>query len=91
MYIFIWILFGLAAMMIATSKGSKGGTWFLLGILFGPFALIASLMITGIECPYCKKKIHKDALICPYCKKEFNTDKENDQTIEFINKIQGGK
>ena len=22
------------------------------------------------ECPYCKKKIKKDATVCPYCQKE---------------------
>jgi len=75
-------------MIIAISKGSKSITWFFIGVLFGPFALIAALIITGVECPYCKKKIHKDALICPYCNKELKSDKDSDQTVEFIKKIQ---
>ena len=42
--VLIWLLFGVVAFVIASSKGRGGRGWFLLGPLFGPFALVVALL-----------------------------------------------
>lgn len=74
-YFIAWIIFGILAMMIATSKGDKGGKWFFIGLLLGPLALLFALLMTGTACPFCKSKIHKEAVVCPKCGKTIKSDK----------------
>ena len=40
----IWLSCGVISMLIADSKNRSGCLWFLLGILFGPFAFIVALL-----------------------------------------------
>lgn len=63
----LWILFGIAAALIASNKGASFGLWFFLGVLLGPFAIIFAFFAGGKRCPECKSKIHKDATRCPKC------------------------
>lgn len=42
MVMMFWILCGLAAAFVANAKGRSGFGWLLLGLLFGPIALLAS-------------------------------------------------
>lgn len=72
----IWILFGVGAAIIASNKGANGGVWFVLGLLFGPFALLFALF-QGKECPHCKSKIHQDAKVCPKCQREVGAEAGN--------------
>ena len=66
----LWFILGMVAALIADRKGGSGCLWFILGFLFGPFALIAALFVTGKRCPYCKKGVHVDATVCPYCQRD---------------------
>jgi hypothetical protein len=41
--IVIWFACGLFSSIVASGKGHSGGAWFVLGFLFGPLALLASI------------------------------------------------
>ncbi len=66
-----WILCGLISTYIATSRGSNGCLWFVLGVLLGPVALVLALF-EGSQCPYCRSLIHAKAVVCPKCQRELN-------------------
>lgn len=75
----IWLLFGFVAMIIASSKERDGCGWFLLGCLFGPFALVVAALpslkkdpntpdpVTHGKCPQCAEPILKEARVCKHC------------------------
>lgn len=44
----IWIMFGVTAAVIATSKGRSFIGWLILGLLFGIFALVAVCAMPGV-------------------------------------------
>ena len=70
--IVLWIFFGIVTAIVASGKGRSGCGWFLIGVLFGPFGLIAAFAVgSSYQCPKCKKGIDKEATICPYCRTEF--------------------
>jgi len=74
MFLIIWLCCGIAAAMVASSKGRSTGGWFFLGILLGPFGLIFALL-AGKEgpaqgerkCPFCAEFIKKEAVVCKHC------------------------
>ena len=70
--VIVWILCGVIAAFIASSKGSSGCGFAIVGFLLGPFGILIALFASGRKCPYCGKNISKDAKICPYCGKELN-------------------
>jgi len=75
----LWIICGIIAAIIASQKGSSGCGFAILGFLLGPIGIILSLLLSGEQCPYCRKKISKDITVCPFCKKELkghNSDPE---------------
>lgn len=68
-WLLLWCLFGLAAALVVGSKGGNGCLWFVLGVLFGPFALLLALFDQGTQkqCRACKKFVDGEATRCPYC------------------------
>lgn len=62
----IWLIFGVAAAIIASNRGASGFLWLCLGIALGPIGLLLSLT-TGVKCPKCASRISKDAEVCPRC------------------------
>jgi hypothetical protein len=44
MALLIWIICGLACYFIATGKNRSGLGWFCLGMLFGPFGILAAIV-----------------------------------------------
>jgi hypothetical protein len=78
-FLIIWLLFGLVAMIIASSKERDGCGWFLLGCLFGPFSLVVAALpplkkdpnapdpATHGKCPECAEVVLKEARVCKHC------------------------
>ncbi|TYB31288.1 MAG: zinc-ribbon domain-containing protein [Candidatus Mcinerneyibacterium aminivorans] len=71
--VFIWILFGIAAGLVGSSRGGNGCLYFLAGFLLGPIGLITAFF-EGKRCPRCQKKISNNAMVCPYCSYEFKSE-----------------
>lgn len=45
----IWILFGVASVIVASQKGRSGCAWFALGFLLGPFGLLFVLLVNPLK------------------------------------------
>ena len=55
---------------VASEKGRVGGTWFILGLLFGILGLIAIAglpVVKGATCQLCREQVYPEATICPHC------------------------
>ena len=76
-----WTIEGGFAAYIATQRGASTWRWFILGLLFGPFALAASFVAnTGVRCAYCWTVVLPEAVRCPYCLSEgFQSESDEEQ------------
>lgn len=45
MIFIIWVIFAIVCAMIASEKGQSGILWFMIGMLFGIFSLVAVIFI----------------------------------------------
>ena len=81
----LWMACGLAASLIAASKARSGCGWFVLGILFGPLAILAIAVASpdseaavraGLQsrklrrCPTCAEVVQMSARKCRHCASE---------------------
>lgn len=74
LYIFIWIMCGIAAMVIYRNKGRSGALALVAGLIFGPFGVLLALLTPGPPppprpriCTKCQKVSQFDSTICPKC------------------------
>ena len=78
--IYVWVAFAVVTALAAPSRGRSSWNWFLLGLLFGFFALIALLVLpslkaaareptpeTHLQCPDCAELVRKEASVCKHC------------------------
>lgn len=67
-----WVTCGILAAAIGSKKG-EAGIGLLLGLLLGPFGVLAAILSSGNRkpCPFCREAVHKDAVVCPRCQREF--------------------
>lgn len=80
--IVLWLLFAGACAVIAANKGRSTLGWFVLGFLFGPFALLVVAVLSRNEhaqvrrglqsgdlrtCPFCAEPVRVEATRCRYC------------------------
>ena len=77
------IICGILSSYLADKKGYSVGGWFLVGLLFGIFGLIAAAGLPLIpgrtkiqegtkKCPKCRELMDIHALTCGYCGQKFN-------------------
>ncbi len=79
---YVWLASVVLAVIIANSRGHNGWLGFLWGVLFGPIAVIAYLVIprnqealdnakviAGVmrHCPECREVIKRHANRCRFC------------------------
>jgi len=58
--------------LIGAKKGSVLFCAF-LGLLLGPIGVLLALAYDGNirkPCPFCKEKVHKEAIACPHCQRD---------------------
>lgn len=78
----VWILFGVAAMLVMQNKGRSGCGGFALGFLLGPIGLVIALVLSSDhrvmekremesgkmrKCPQCAELIRPEARKCRFC------------------------
>lgn len=70
-FVILWIICAFVGAALGSRKG-RGGTGFILGLLFGPIGILIVLVIRGNRrsCSACKELIHKAATRCPHCQYE---------------------
>lgn len=76
-----WFGCAVVSGIVASSKGRSGFGWFILGCLFGVFALVLVALMpaiktadanapspnTHVKCPDCRELVFKDARKCKHC------------------------
>lgn len=74
-YVILWIVCGIGAAAIASSKGRSVFGWLIGGFLLGPIGLLLVGLMgkpapdesTLRKCPHCAELILKEAKVCKHC------------------------
>lgn len=82
-FLLLWIAFAVVSAIVAGSKGRSAFGWFILGAIFGIFAMILVIVLpsqkvapvdpnapspeTHVKCPDCRELVFKDAKKYRYC------------------------
>lgn len=81
----VWFVCSMVSLIIAAGKGRGGYSWFFMGLLLGPFTLLAAMAmpenreqmaIDALEsgdrkrCPHCDEIVRKKAVVCRYCARD---------------------
>ncbi len=69
---------------IGSNRGGNGFLWFLLGALIGPFALPFPFIFAGTSCPFCRKRISRQASTCPYCRSNLIETADGGEDAESV-------
>lgn len=75
-WFFVWVIWAIVVSIIASSRGRRGFTWFLIAILISP--LLATILVLALgrpgpdykahkRCPDCRELILMDAVKCKHC------------------------
>lgn len=62
-----WIVLGVIGTAYASMRGGIFFKWLIIGIVFGPFALVHAL-VHCVRCPVCSKLVNTKAKMCPFCR-----------------------
>lgn len=94
--IIIWLISGIAAAMVANSRGANGCLWFGLGVLAGPFGLAAAFFSGETRvCRFCTTTIPAKAIRCPKCHADLSENgsvaahADNPRTSTLVRALQG--
>ena len=71
-YIFCELIIGFVCYKLAENKEKDKWWAFLMGCLFGIWAILyyAFCQKGGVPCSFCKELHSKEATICPHCQKD---------------------
>lgn len=75
-WFFVWVIWAIVVSIIASSRGRRGFTWFLISILISP--LLATILVLALgrpgpdytthkRCPDCRELVLMDAIKCKHC------------------------
>lgn len=95
--IYFWLAFGVITAVVAFNKGRSVVGWFVIGALFGPFGLLASVFVStevkALEerkvgsgelkkCPDCAELVKAEAKVCKHCGAKFEVDANSTTATE---------
>jgi hypothetical protein len=80
--IVLWIVTAMFCTYLANEKDRSPLAWFILGVLFGPIALLALgfVPVGSKQCQTCAETIRRQAKVCPHCGTKFEPNAEEEKT-----------
>lgn len=70
----IWLVPAVLSGVVVSKRGGNTALWLILGFIAGPLAplvlVLAIALNQGKLCPFCRKRIDKEASKCAYCQSD---------------------
>ena len=64
----LWMLFGMFCTAVAVDREQPWVRWFLLGLVFGPFGFVLTLLACPQRrCLFCRRSTSQEQVTCPHC------------------------